>query len=107
MGISFRIVSGLPRASTRTRRTSQDWRRSASASSKRERSRRAPQPGKPKPRMWRLPKADALINRLGFNNDGVAHFVANIAESSYPGVLGINIGRNFDTPNERARRTTT
>jgi dihydroorotate dehydrogenase len=61
-----------------------------------------PQPGNPKPRMWRLPKAHALINRLGFNNDGVAHFVANIAESSYQGVLGINIGRNFDTPNERA-----
>jgi dihydroorotate dehydrogenase len=60
------------------------------------------QPGNPKPRMWRLATADALINRLGFNNDGVERFVANIAESSYRGVLGINIGRNFDTPNERA-----
>ena len=61
-----------------------------------------PQPGNPKPRMWRLPQAQALINRLGFNNDGVDRFLANVAESSYRGILGINIGRNFDTPNERA-----
>ncbi len=61
-----------------------------------------PQPGNPKPRMWRLPQANALINRLGFNNDGVERFLANLAKSSYRGVLGINIGRNFDTPNERA-----
>jgi dihydroorotate dehydrogenase len=61
-----------------------------------------PQPGNPKPRMWRLPQAQALINRLGFNNDGVEHFLANLAKSSYRGILGINIGRNFDTPNERA-----
>jgi dihydroorotate dehydrogenase len=60
------------------------------------------QPGNPKPRMWRLPQANALINRLGFNNDGVARFLANLGASSYKGVLGINIGRNFDTPNERA-----
>jgi dihydroorotate dehydrogenase len=61
-----------------------------------------PQPGNPKPRMWRLPAANAMINRLGFNNDGVERFVANVAKSSYRGILGINIGRNFDTPNERA-----
>ena len=61
-----------------------------------------PQPGNPKPRMWRLPEANALINRLGFNNDGVEQFLANVAQSSYRGILGINIGRNFDTPNERA-----
>ena len=61
-----------------------------------------PQPGNPKPRMWRLPKANGLINRLGFNNDGVERFLANIEKSSYRGILGINIGRNFDTPNERA-----
>ena len=61
-----------------------------------------PQPGNPKPRMWRLPLANALINRLGFNNDGVERFLANLAKSSYRGILGINIGRNFDTPNERA-----
>jgi dihydroorotate dehydrogenase len=61
-----------------------------------------PQPGNPKPRMWRLPKANALINRLGFNNDGVERFLANVARSTYRGILGINIGRNFDTPNERA-----
>lgn len=60
------------------------------------------QPGNPKPRMFRLPRARALINRLGFNNDGVAALVANVERSSYRGVLGINIGRNFDTPNERA-----
>jgi dihydroorotate dehydrogenase len=61
-----------------------------------------PQPGNPRPRMWRLPQAHALINRLGFNNDGVDRFLANLAKSSYRGILGINIGRNFDTPNERA-----
>ncbi|MFO1323393.1 MAG: quinone-dependent dihydroorotate dehydrogenase [Burkholderiales bacterium] len=60
------------------------------------------QPGNPKPRMFRLPRAQALINRLGFNNGGVAALVANVERSSYRGVLGINIGRNFDTPNERA-----
>ena len=61
-----------------------------------------PQPGNPRPRMWRLPRAEALINRLGFNNGGVANFLANVARSSYRGILGINIGRNFDTPNARA-----
>ena len=60
------------------------------------------QPGNPKPRMFRLPAAQALINRLGFNNGGVVNFVANVARSVYKGVLGINIGKNFDTPNERA-----
>jgi dihydroorotate dehydrogenase len=60
------------------------------------------QPGNPKPRMWRLPHAHALINRLGFNNDGLEPFLANVGESSYRGILGINIGRNFDTPKERA-----
>jgi dihydroorotate dehydrogenase len=60
------------------------------------------QPGNPKPRMFRLVEAEALINRLGFNNDGVERFVANIARSRYRGVLGVNIGRNFDTPNEHA-----
>ena len=61
-----------------------------------------PQPGNPKPRMFRLKQAEALINRLGFNNDGVDRLVKNVARSRYQGVLGINIGRNFDTPNERA-----
>ena len=60
------------------------------------------QPGNPKPRMFRIPQAQALVNRLGFNNLGVDAFLANIARSRYRGVLGINIGRNFDTPNERA-----
>jgi len=61
-----------------------------------------PQPGNPRPRMFRLPRAQALINRLGFNNEGVAALVANVERARYRGVLGINIGRNFDTPNERA-----
>jgi dihydroorotate dehydrogenase len=60
------------------------------------------QSGNPKPRMFRLPQSNALINRLGFNNDGVARFVANVTKARYAGVLGINIGKNFDTPNERA-----
>jgi len=65
-----------------------------------------PQPGNAKPRMFRLPTAQALINRLGFNNDGVAAFVAHVrahdAFSSSGGVLGLNIGKNADTPIERA-----
>jgi dihydroorotate dehydrogenase len=61
-----------------------------------------PQPGNPKPRMFRLPQAQALINRLGFNNDGIARVVANMQHARYGGILGINLGRNFDTPNERA-----
>jgi dihydroorotate dehydrogenase len=61
-----------------------------------------PQAGNPKPRLFRLPEAEALINRLGFNNAGVDVLVENIRRSRYRGVLGVNIGRNFDTPNERA-----
>ena len=61
-----------------------------------------PQPGNPKPRMFRLREAEALINRLGFNNDGVERFVANVKRSTWRGVLGINLGKNFDTPNARA-----
>jgi dihydroorotate dehydrogenase len=61
-----------------------------------------PQPGNPKPRMFRLPAHEALINRLGFNNKGVDHLLARVAESDYDGVLGINIGKNFDTPIEKA-----
>ena len=60
------------------------------------------QPGNPRPRMFRIVEARALINRLGFNNDGVERFVANVDRSGYRGVLGINIGKNFDTPNARA-----
>ncbi len=61
-----------------------------------------PQPGNPKPRMFRLPRASALINRQGFNNDGIEAFVANVARSHYTGILGINIGKGADTPNSRA-----
>ncbi|MBI5910463.1 MAG: quinone-dependent dihydroorotate dehydrogenase [Betaproteobacteria bacterium] len=61
-----------------------------------------PQPGNPKPRMFRLPEAQALINRLGFNNHGVERLLANVARARYRGVLGINIGKNFNTPIERA-----
>jgi dihydroorotate dehydrogenase len=61
-----------------------------------------PQPGNPRPRMFRLVEHEAIINRLGFNNDGVERLVANVARSRYRGVLGINIGKNFDTPIERA-----
>jgi len=61
-----------------------------------------PQPGNPKPRMFRLESHEAIINRLGFNNQGVEALLRNVEKSAYSGVLGINIGRNFDTPNERA-----
>ena len=61
-----------------------------------------PQAGNPKPRMFRLPRHEAVINRLGFNNGGVDALVRNVERARYGGVLGINIGRNKDTPNERA-----
>lgn len=61
-----------------------------------------PQPGNPKPRLFRLPKKMAIINRMGFNNKGVDHLVAQVKKSQFEGVLGINIGKNFDTPVEDA-----
>ena len=61
-----------------------------------------PQSGNPKPRMWRLPEHQAVINRLGFNNDGVDVLVRNAERATFGGVLGINIGKNKDTANENA-----
>ncbi|MCQ8896087.1 quinone-dependent dihydroorotate dehydrogenase [Limnobacter humi] len=61
-----------------------------------------PQPGNPQPRLFRLPKAHAIINRMGFNNQGVDNLIANVKRSRYPGVLGINIGKNAVTPVEDA-----
>lgn len=61
-----------------------------------------PQPGNPKPRMFRLPEATGIINRLGFNNQGVDYLLENVRKSRYRGILGINIGKNFDTPVEKA-----
>ncbi len=61
-----------------------------------------PQPGNPKPRIFRLPEAEAIINRMGFNNHGVDALLARVEAARFKGVLGINIGKNFDTPVERA-----
>jgi len=61
-----------------------------------------PQPGNPKPRLFRLPEAQALINRMGFNNQGVDYLLNRIRQARFRGVLGVNIGKNFDTPPERA-----
>jgi dihydroorotate dehydrogenase len=61
-----------------------------------------PQPGNPKPRLFRIAGAEALVNRMGFNNVGIERFVANLGRARWRGVIGVNIGRNFDTPNERA-----
>ncbi|MBR0343965.1 MAG: dihydroorotate dehydrogenase (quinone), partial [Rudaea sp.] len=60
------------------------------------------QAGNPKPRMFRLPEHEAVINRLGFNNGGVDALVRNVERAKFSGVLGINIGKNKDTPNENA-----
>ena len=63
------------------------------------------QPGNPKPRMFRLPEANAMINRLGFNNDGLAAFIGNVKRARFRrqgGILGLNIGKNAATPIERA-----
>jgi dihydroorotate dehydrogenase len=61
-----------------------------------------PQPGNPRPRLFRLKEEQAIINRFGFNNVGVDAFLANTARTRWRGILGINIGKNFDTPVERA-----
>jgi dihydroorotate dehydrogenase len=61
-----------------------------------------PQPGNPKPRLFRLPQANAIINRMGFNNDGVDKLIENVQRANYRGILGINIGKNARTPIENA-----
>ena len=62
-----------------------------------------PQPGNDKPRLFRLVAAEGLINRMGFNNHGVDHLVENVKRAHYDGVLGINIGKNKDTPVEQGK----
>ena len=61
-----------------------------------------PQEGNPKPRLFRVPQAKAIINRMGFNNDGVDQLVENVKAAKFKGVLGINIGKNAATPVEDA-----
>jgi dihydroorotate dehydrogenase len=61
-----------------------------------------PQPGNPRPRLFRIETKQALINRFGFNNVGIDAFLANLSRARWRGILGINIGRNADTPPERA-----
>ncbi len=61
-----------------------------------------PQPGNPAPRLFRLHEKNAVINRMGFNNPGLDQALKNIATRQWKGLLGFNIGKNFDTPNERA-----
>lgn len=62
-----------------------------------------PQPGNDKPRIFRLVEAEGLINRMGFNNHGVDNLVENVKKSHFDGVLGINIGKNKDTPVEQGK----
>ena len=61
-----------------------------------------PQSGNPQPRLFRIPEAKAIINRMGFNNEGVDKLIENVKAAKYKGVLGINIGKNADTPVEKA-----
>ena len=61
-----------------------------------------PQAGNPQPRLFRIPEAKAIINRMGFNNEGVDQLVENVKAAKFKGVLGINIGKNADTPVEDA-----
>ncbi|MGB0734224.1 MAG: quinone-dependent dihydroorotate dehydrogenase [Pontibacterium sp.] len=61
-----------------------------------------PQAGNPKPRIFRIPESTAIINRMGFNNAGVDTLLKNLERHQYDGILGINIGKNKDTPNEKA-----
>ncbi len=61
-----------------------------------------PQPGNPRPRLFRLPEAQGIINRMGFNNGGVDALIENVQRAKYRGILGINIGKNAATPIEKA-----
>lgn len=61
-----------------------------------------PQAGNPRPRLFRIVEREAIINRMGFNNVGIERFVANLRRARYRGILGVNIGKNADTPMERA-----
>jgi len=61
-----------------------------------------PQLGNPKPRLFRMKEAQGIVNRFGFNNLGVENLIENVKAAKYKGVLGINIGKNFDTPMENA-----
>jgi dihydroorotate dehydrogenase len=61
-----------------------------------------PQAGNPLPRLFRIPEAQAIINRMGFNNLGVDHLVSQVQNAKFDGILGINIGKNADTPVENA-----
>ena len=61
-----------------------------------------PQAGNPKPRLFRIPEHQGIVNRMGFNNDGVDQLLKNVENSRFQGILGINIGKNKDTPNEKA-----
>jgi dihydroorotate dehydrogenase len=61
-----------------------------------------PQPGNPRPRLFRIPEAKALINRFGLNSVGIEVFVENLKKAKAKGIIGVNIGKNKDTPNEKA-----
>jgi dihydroorotate dehydrogenase len=62
-----------------------------------------PQPGNPRPRLFRLPAAGALINRMGFNNEGAAAAAARLARRKFRGIVGVNIGKNASTPADKAK----
>lgn len=61
-----------------------------------------PQPGNDRPRLFRIVKKEAIVNRMGFNNPGVAEGMLNVSRRTWKGIVGVNIGKNFDTPNEKA-----
>jgi len=61
-----------------------------------------PQPGNPKPRLFRIPEQEAIINRMGFNNKGLEHLLGQVKKRDFPGLLGINLGKNLTTPVEKA-----
>ncbi len=76
--------------------------RSGSATSRSARSRRGRRAGNPKPRLFRLVEHEAIINRMGLNNPGIEQALRNISGRRWRGMLGCNIGKNFDTPMDRA-----
>ncbi len=102
-GCASPACSGWRPASTRTRSGSTRWRRSGSASSRSARSPAEPQPGNPRPRLFRLPADRAIVNRMGFNNDGAEVVAERLASRRRTGVVvGVNIGKTKVVPEDQA-----
>jgi dihydroorotate dehydrogenase len=102
MGLSFPNVLGLAAGMDKTASAVEAWSALGFGFVEVGTLTPRPQPGNPKPRLFRLPEHEALINRMGFNNPGIHAAVKRLEKRRTKAVVGVNIGKNFDTPNEKA-----